>query len=183
MPNARLLNKFTFSRPYFQEDLTWCVQRAKYIPFTLNLFLAASPTVWVSGSLIWGYASATVMYILIQFDLEYNKRNHRDFHYMCWIVTFPTMIGMTQRFHPKHSILRIYYCLVALTLSFAWQKMFFHAFPFFTIPSRYAQISTVDQIVSDQFRLAGNSMETLKFISMDKRVRDSNFSENVALIF
>lgn len=135
----------------------------------VNTFLAATPASWLTLIFGVGYGSGLLLYIMIQFDLEYEHRNHRDWHYTTWLIALPAVIGVNQRFHPKHSAIRLYYGLMLLVMMVVWQSLFWYGFPFFQDPTQFAQTATVDEIVEDEFRLVG-STEVLSLISHDSRV-------------
>lgn len=169
-PNITPSSGITISPPYFQDDLTWCIQRSKEIPWLIGVFLAADPECWLLMIFGVGYVSAIIIYIMIQFDLEYEHRNKRDFHYITAFVALPALVGSNQRFEPKNIPLRLFYGYVLLVMSFAWQTFFFLGWHHFKYPGRFPQTSTVTKIAGSGYRLAG-SMEALSLISFDTRVR------------
>lgn len=161
---------FTLSKPYYQDDFTWCVQKSKNWSMFLNLFAAASVECWFLIIFGVGLGSAFVMYIMIQFDLEYSMRNARDWHYMTWLVGFPMLIGFNQRFQPKSNTLRIFYGFLLIIMVFAWQTFFLLGFRYFKEPIQRPQIATTTELANSEFRLAG-SIEVKSLISYDQRVR------------
>lgn len=168
-PNTTLLNSYATSKPYIQDDLTWCVQKAKNVPKLLTVYFAATPEVWLILIFGVGYISGLVFYIMIQFDLEYKHRNQRDWHYTTLLIALPAVIGINQRFHPKYTSLRLFYLTLVIMNIFNWQVLLFKGLKFakITIPKR--QISTIAEIVDNDFHLAG-SINALGLIKFDGRV-------------
>lgn len=168
-PNITSPDDFTITRPYFQDDLTWCIQKSKNVSWFISLFLAAAPECWVLMIFGVGYFSMLVIYIMIQFDLKYNHRNSRDIHYLTLSVVLTALIGTNQRFHPKWFPLRLFYGYLLLVMVFAWQTFFLLGWPHFKNPGHYAQITTVNEIIADGYRLAG-SIEVHSMILHDQKV-------------
>lgn len=169
LPSLPLLETFSIAKPYYQDDLTWCIQKSKNFPWIINIFAAATPECWIGMIFGVGYVCGTVMYFMVQFDMKYKHRNKRDYHYMTWFVAMPALIGMNQHFQPKSITLRLFYGYVLIIMVFAWQTFFLLGFEYFKEPIQRAQKSTIDEIVDYDFRLAG-SAEVLQIISFDERV-------------
>lgn len=168
-PNITTLGTFASSRPYFQDDMTWCILKSKNYPMIINAFLAVAPECWILLIFGIGYGIALLIYIMVQFDLKYNQRNNRDWHYTLLLITLPGIIGFNQRFKPKSTSLRIFYGFILIMMLFIWQIVYFKAIRFIKIPMQRPQISTVDAIASHSFHLSG-SLEVKALISFDTRV-------------
>lgn len=168
-PNATFSTVFKLSRPYVQDDLIWCIQTAKYYPWILNILFAATPECWLTLIFGVGYISGTVIYIMIQFDLKYKHRNQRDWHYTTWLVALPAVIAINQRFRPVYGPLRWFYALLLITMFFLWQIVFFFGIRFIKYPIQRPQISTVQEIIDEEFRLSGSN-EVLQLLSSDRKV-------------
>lgn len=168
-PNVSFQRGWTISKPYYQDDLTWCLRRAKMFPLILNLAAAAPPEIWICTIFGIGHGTALVFYVMVQFDSKYKQRNNRDWSYMLFVVAFPAGIGINQRFQPKSILLRLFYGFVLIMSLFIWQILFLYGTRFLQVPVRRAQISTVAEIVSNDFHLMG-STEVLALISFDERV-------------
>lgn len=175
LPNFASSVDFTYSRPYRQDSLVWCVQRAKLYSLLLNFFFIGTPEAWVMYIFGVGYGIGFVIYLMIQFDLEYTNRNSRCWHYCTWLIALPLVIGVNQRFHPKYIPLRIFYALSLFIMMLAWQRIFFKGLDFMMYPYRKTQLSTVSEIIEGNFRLAG-SPEVLSWAMVDDRVRSFEFS-------
>lgn len=110
-----------------------------------------------------------LLYLFTQFDLEYKQRNQQDLHYMIMFIFLPASIGMNARFQPKLSSIRLIYALILLVMVSFWQIIFFLDVRFIKTPIQRHQISTVHEIVQEDFHLAG-SLELRELISFDQRV-------------
>lgn len=168
-PNSTLTATLAASKPYHQDELTWCIQRAKYFPSVIRIFMVATPECWILAIFGIGYLSGFIIYLMIQFDLKYKHRNRRDWHYAQWLIAVPAVLTMNQRFQPFYAPLRMYYVLLLIFSVFLWQIVFFHAVRFYKFPVQREQIKTVNEIVDDGFRLAG-SADVLHLITFDPQV-------------
>lgn len=172
-----LLKKFEFSTYYYQDDLTWCIQRAKFFSFLLNAFLMADPECWLLIIFAVGYGLGSLLYIGIQFDLKYEQRNQRDWHYTTLLIMLPTVIGINQRYNPGFFSLKIIYFVVVMACVVHFQIFFFQGNRFLKIPVRHSQKSTVTEIIAKDFRLSGSN-EVLSMIKFDERVNIFVFNSN-----
>lgn len=170
IPNLYAMGILSISRPYYQDDLTWCVQKSKNYPMIINLLSAATPECWFLMIFGVGGISALIMYFMIQFDLNYEMRNNHNLVHMIVLVALPALIGINQRFHPKFMPLRIFYGFLILIMVFAWQSIFLLGWRFFSVPAQRPQTSTVDELIDYDFRLAG-SVDAFAFISQENRVK------------
>lgn len=173
-PNVTFLDTHAISNVYYQDDLTFCVPRAKFYSLLLNAMMGTSPLIWFTGIGAF-YFIGLIAYISIQFDLEYEHRNQNDLHYVILFILWPTVLGCNNRFHPKSYFIRIYYVFTLLMTFTLWQVVFFLGIEFMKTPIRMPQIKTVDDIIKKNFRLSG-SQEVLGLISSDERVKKININ-------
>lgn len=171
-PNVSLLNHFKMSMAYYQDDLTWCIQRSGYFSKLLTFFLIASYECWIMTIFGVGFFCSFVLYILIQFDLEFKDRNRRDFHYMLYMIMMPAIIGMNQRYQPKRFLLKFLYCGIAFVCVPHWSIFFYAMIRFQKVPIHKYQISTIAEIIETDFRLSGSS-EVRNMILFDSKVFSS----------
>lgn len=129
----------------------------------------AKPEIWILYIPVLGYLSNIIMYIMVQFDSKYKKRNQIDFHYTHFLITLPTFIGISQGFHPKSTPLRMFYCFMLVTNIFVWQMFLFLGIKFTKFLVQKHQTSTTAEIIEWEYRLMG-SKEVLGLISLDERV-------------
>lgn len=134
-----------------------------------NLFLVGTPECWII--LIFGiaYPTGLILYIMIQFDLKYEKRNQRDWHYATWLIALPAVIGINQRFQPKCSPIRIFYGFILIMMIFLWQIVFYFLVRFIKIPYPRPQVSKIVEIIDWEYRLSG-PIEVFHLVTMDERV-------------
>lgn len=104
--------------PYFQDDFTWCLQKAPKMLWLLSIMTALSPTVWVLVIFGYGYVSGFLLYLLIQFDEKYEQRNNRDWHYTTLLISLPSVIGTSQRFRPHSIKIRFIYAFFLIAMIF-----------------------------------------------------------------
>lgn len=148
--------------------MTWCVPKAKFYSLLLNGVYGTSLPIWCTGFATF-YFIGFIVYIYIQFDLEYEQRNQHDFNYVMLSIILPTVFGSNNRFHPKLSSIRIYYVFTLLITFILWQVVFLLGIEFMKTPIQQPQISSVNDIVSKNFRLSG-STEVFGLIASDERV-------------
>lgn len=168
-PPRTLPNDVVISKPYIQDDLTWCVQKAKFYPIDLNIFLFESGESWILYTFGVFFGIGIVVYFFMQFDLEYQFLRQCDWHYATYLVSLPICIGVNQRFQPKHSALRLF-CFFMIMINFvAWQMKCFKAIRYIQLPVERPQISTVTELIDNDFRLAGTD-QVQDVITFDERV-------------
>lgn len=162
------------SNIYSQDDYTWCVQTAKIFPMLINLFLGMSPGCWLVIVFGVGYVSGLLFYIMIQFDLNYTHRNHRDWHYTTLLIAMPAVIGMNLRYLPKAMLPRLFFLLLMQMCFIYWQLCFYNTVRFQKSPVKRYQVSTIAELSTENFHLAGTN-NVLDLISFDRRVCTNAF--------
>lgn len=125
-PNVTTFGITSISRPYSQDDLTWCIQKAKYFPLLISFAFIAKPECWILYIFGVGYTVGFLLYLYVQLDFEYKHGNQRDWHYTTWLISLPIVIGINQRFQPKRQSLRFFYLWCLLCMMMAWQQIFFY---------------------------------------------------------
>lgn len=145
---------FTLSTPYYQDDFTWCIRRAKLLPLDLNVLQLCSVLVWFI-IILHVVVQSIVLNISLQFDRRYDKRNQRDLIYTLFFISMPTIIGVSQRFHPKSCLLRIYYGLNLLCGVIIIAYIVTYGYAFLKKSILAYQVHTIAEIVRNDFRFAG----------------------------
>lgn len=168
-PNVSFLDVFNFSKLYYQEELIWCIQTAKNYPMAVNVFLATTPLMWFFMIVCMGGSVAVITYIMIPFDLKNPRRNFIDFNYTTFLIVIPMVMGSNLRHFPQMIPCRSFYALSLLTTFFLWQILFCYGGRFIIVPVQRHQISTVAELIENDFRLAG-SKEVFNLIKFDERV-------------
>lgn len=142
--------EFIASEPYMQDDVTWCVSRAKPTPRWQNILYIPKDTLT--------YTSGGIMYIITIFGAYiFTTFEERpvDF-FRCAILSVLTLTGQSSTFNPKRMCLR--YLSVYFTFVSFWLVQFFGAFLLTYLSSVLyeSQISTINEIRYRGFQLAGN---------------------------
>lgn len=143
--------KFVASAPYMQDDLTWCVSHARAIPRWKNIYYIPKDI----ATYTWG-ATMYIMTIFVAFLLTTFEEKPLDLWY-CAILSVQTVIGFTSTFKPKGTLMRLHYGQF-LIIPF-WLTQIFSAY-LITFASQILyenQIDTIESIVNNEFRLAGDS--------------------------
>lgn len=150
--HAELFNssKFIASAPYFQDDITWCVSRAKEIPRWKNIYYITQDV----ETYTWG-AIMYIMTIICAYFLTTFEETPLDF-FQCMILSVQTVTALTSTFRPKGLLMRFHYGQF-LIIPF-WLTQIFSAFLItFTPRILYeVQINSFEDITRNHFRLAGN---------------------------
>lgn len=156
LPNSSVFGNFSLSKAYFPDDLTWCVRKSRNFPMVLNFLFVATPTCWIIMIFGIGYVSGFAIYIMIQFDLKYKARNHRDLHYTIWLISLPAVIGINQRFQPKSVALRTFTFFYAFIMFMSGQFIFWFGITYIKTPTPRPQISTISTVIDYKYQLFGS---------------------------
>lgn len=139
-------NRFVESNAYFQDDLTWCVKHAKLHDEWDSFFKTVKPYMfWF----IFGTSLATIW--IIYFFAAYEKPTLDIWLSM---LLFSASVGQQSfNYRPERSSMRVFYALLLHSSFFL--VSFFVAFIFKTMTQiNYgAQISSLDEITKENFRL------------------------------
>lgn len=145
------------------------MKKAGKYPIYLNLFLLATPNVWLLFVFLYGFGSAIVYYILIQFDKKSARRNRYDILYTFWLISVPTYFGIGQNFKPVYTPLRLFHGIMLISCIFYMQTIFFYIYRYIKVPVSHSQTKTIREMMENDFRLFGTS-EFLDAIRSDERV-------------
>lgn len=116
---------------------------------------------------------SVILYFYIPFDREENCRNNRDWLSILLLIMFPTFMGTSPRYRPRHCLLRFYYALT-LTLSFCFCVVF-TAFLLNYMKERFPlhQIKSVKELLENDYKLFG-SRDVFNSIKKTSLVRSVN---------
>lgn len=159
------LNTFTKSLVYDYDDLVWCVQKSKSIPIHLNLFNLSSAEIWTLNTIMCFLVGGLMIFILMQFDENVERRNINDLGYSLVFIMLPAMLGIPSRFDPKSLSFRVLYALVIVLPQFFHAMIGVFLYRFLKVNFYFKQIATVHEIAEKGFRLMG-SVETLNHLKM-----------------
>lgn len=146
---------FNSTVSYYSDDYTWCTQRANLIPLAFSFFRIATPAVWVLVVGL-GYVNGLIIYLLVQLDPEPRNRN-LDLHHTIYQISLSSWIGMSQRFHPKHWPLRLYYLITLLCGMVLFTIFFSNIITSAKNRIRAHQVHSIAEMIEQNFRLAGSS--------------------------
>lgn len=141
--------QFEISTPYKQDDMTWCVSHAKPIPQWMNLlYISDLPSIVI-------FVIAVLILICAVYLLYAYEHPPRDLYFcalLCLqlITTFPTMFR-SERVPFK-------FLFIFMLLIGSWVSLIFgaHVVVFLGRELHEPQIATLQEIVEENFHLAGN---------------------------
>lgn len=142
-------HNFSLSRPYFfRDDMTWCVRRANQIPTWKNIYYIANLDIIILGIFLM-LVSIFFTYVLTSFE-----ERPRDI-WSSTLINIQATVLTPARFKPKRPMLRYFYAggllaMLAVTTTF----LAFH-YDFMMYPRYEKQIDTFNQLVNNNFLLAG----------------------------
>lgn len=141
---------FEASNPYIQDDLTWCVSRAKEIPRWMNVFyIPKDAQTYLSGILL------LILTLFAAYFLTTFEEKPLDFLY-CIILTVQTIIAFPSIFNPKGILLRLHYALFLIIPFWLTQIYSAYLFTFISQVLSEHQIATCSEIADQRFRLTGD---------------------------
>lgn len=140
----------------------------------LSQMLFMNPESWFLIIFGYGYTSGIVLYLLIQFDVKYDHRNSRDWHFTTWLVALPACIGMSPNFRPVNGTTRIFFALMLMSAFFFFQIIFTRWYEIFNNNQKaWRQISSFKEVIEKDFHLAG-SQEAFNILHQNKKVKNRN---------
>lgn len=169
------LDNLTSSTSYYQDDLTWCIQRAKFLPLYFNYFYITDTIVWLIIVILL-LTLATVFYLWTQFDLKYKYRNHHDWFSLCFAV-LGAYLGISPRFKPMHTVPRVLYALLLLLSVLVVSLVGFYLLNFMKVPIPYQQMKSLDEIIDADYRFMG-SLDVLNAIKHNQKVIFFKYTQN-----
>lgn len=158
--------------PYYQDELIWCMQRAHKIPIFINFFFMIPVDMWIFFVLISGLLCSTLIYLLVQFDKNY--QGHRiDFFYTLLLIVIPSYSASSSHFHPTNIRLRVLYWML-LTCPMFFQSMIgAYLYQFMKFQFYYHQIASIGEISKEEFRFMGSIevLDSIKHNTMVSNIR------------
>lgn len=155
-PNRTISSNFILSSPYMQDNLTWCLQKATAKSWIMSFMTAISPATWILLLLGPIYGTSCILYLMMQFDRNYEQRNNRDWHYTVILIALPMLTGLNQRFQPKSWSIRVFYgCMVLSMFAFAQIGATF-TFKYIKLQFPTYQMATVEELARNEMILMGS---------------------------
>lgn len=136
---------------FFEDDATWCVRRAKRLSLWRRIYRLVTPEV----------ALMTFIAIVAVALLLYAFASFEDRPCDIWTSMFTVYLGVMLlpfNYMPKRSMLRIGFALCMLIMIAAMSSYLAFAVDFMLRPTLEKQIDTFDQLVNNNFRLAGDKL-------------------------
>ncbi len=154
---------------YESDDLTWCVQKAEMMPMFLSLMLAATSGAWTLFIFGYIYPCGFLLYLLIQFDLKYKRRNFCNWHHTTGLLVLPAVIGISPNFQPVKGTVRIFFAFVLVTAFFFFQIIFTRTYELIHRRIPWHQVSSFNEIMENDFSFIG-SLEAFNLLKENKMV-------------
>lgn len=154
---------FVASRSYYHDRLTWCVQKRKPIPLWQNLFhICHNPIIWGVFFVVL-VAEIGAVYFLEQFE----HRSKWDWHR----ITFDGLrvhIGYSCPYNPQNNATRILFTFILLACIIFTITISSTLLQFIASPILRPQVDTIQQIIDEQFTLAGGHFELHKITQQNE---------------
>lgn len=149
------------SIPYYQDDQTWCVAKAKPEELWRNIFNLYSTLVW-SLIILVVYLMALMLYFFIKMD--YKSEN---FMWML-LASLSITLGLSTTYDPKNTKIRLIFFIFLF-----YGLLFSTAFNSFLVgvltnPRQKEQVSNLHQAVTSNFQFNGGTVTLEHFDSKDE---------------
>jgi hypothetical protein len=151
-------NLLSVTIPYYQDDLTWCVPKAKLAPTWMNVFVIFSLTTWMAAILTQNI-TGTILYFLAKVENVYKENI-----FWAMLQSLNLSLGQCAHYSPRKIYTKCF--LVGL---FVYGIHFNAAYNSFLIsvltrPRYQPQVLSVEQAVAGQFHFVGadNVLSRLK---------------------
>lgn len=154
---------------YATDDLAVCVENAGMMPMFMSHAHSVKLEVWLLVFFGYGYPMGMLLYLLIQFDRKYKRRNDIDWHHTTLVVALPAIIGLAPNFQPVKGTVRLLYAFILISAFFVFQIVFTRTYDLIHFHQPWYQISTFKEIVDEDLHLAGSS-EAFHILSRNKMV-------------
>lgn len=92
------------TKPFMNDDLTFCVSRSKSFPAYLNVMRTYSPIMWIFIFVL-SYINSAILYVALKFSKNEKKI---DFFYCNLLVSHRLFMNSPINLKPKSTWLRIY---------------------------------------------------------------------------
>lgn len=143
---------------YYQEDQTWCVQRAKVRNLWENIFAMFTLDMWFLIVLCTQVVSLAI-YVLMKFANRYHKKTEDCSYSKSFLISMTTALSLpTPNFCPVYCPLRtlIIFCLVyGIVLTNTFNS---YLISVITKPRTNLQVYSIDSAVHKGFRFAGGTV-------------------------
>lgn len=154
------------------DDFTWCVQKAELRSAFIDLYANGKWYTWALTAVL-GVSLGASFYLVSACDRKLQARNENIFYF--WLmVAIPTIFGINQRFHPKHTMIRIAYMTSLMGYFFAMSIWAQNLYQYLSVPHLDHQVNTYQEMNDLSFHIATTNESFLNFL-IDDNVSDSIF--------
>lgn len=164
--HSNMLNstKFVTSSPYMQDDLTWCVKRAKAIPRWKNIYyIPQDVETYVIGFIVYTLSIVSI-YLLTAFEDK-----PLDFT-LCNVYSIGCLAGFGYAYTPKKAATRFIVSIFFMSTFWMTQIYLSYLITYLRITLYENQIGTLGEITRKNFHLAGANRPMSGHISMVREI-------------
>lgn len=146
------------SRPYYHDHLTWCIQKAQPIPKWQNIYYLFED--WTAFASIIGLLILLVAVGYFLMVVEHTKKSSLDLIQ----IIFCCALGLSVTFRPESNPLRIFFAFGILAGMIFATMVSSILMTIATKPIQRPQIQTIQEILIQNFSLAGDQFAFDKMI-------------------
>lgn len=154
-------DKFISSFPYMNDDLTWCVQKAKLLPQYMIVMKVYNTSLWIIVFSL-AFSISVIFYLLLSIP-----KNEKliDYNQTFFTVMLPLFVNLTAYYEPKSIPMRMIY------ISISFSGLIFFSYTFaqlqFIIFNEYSyrndQIDKFNDLQTNKFTLIGNQFAIQRY--------------------
>ncbi len=151
------------SIPFFQDDLTFCVAKAKLAPTIWNVFVIFDSTMWLTTSFIL-FLTTIVIHFYVKFEDVY-----RDNIFWSFLIALRFTITQYAHYSPRKFFIKIFIALFlfyGMHINAAYSSSLIQVL---TRPVYEDQIQNVRDAINSNFQFKGGE-NTLVFFEKDDKV-------------
>lgn len=165
----------TSSAPYINDDITWCVPKAKRLPEYIAVMKLFTPLTWclTFGT---GYFLALIVFLLMPLT-RHDKQ--KDIHYTVYLIIFPLCINLPYKYQTQNWILRIFFLFVSFCGLVFFSYLVAQLQGPIVYPSKYIyrQIDNIHDLISKNFILS-SSFEARERLNVSKAISSEFYYNN-----
>lgn len=140
--------KLSSSIPYYTDDLTWCIAKAGLAPTWLNVFKIFDVSTWIV---------VAVMLLLTTIILHRFKKSDKNNENLGWsfLITLSMTISTPGHYKPNKFFIKIFFMTLAIygmNFGAAYHSILISVL---TSPRYDKQISSLDEIINNNFKISG----------------------------
>lgn len=149
---------YTPTKPYYRDDITWCINAPKELPKWMNFYVVTRDWPFPVLTFIAFYLSSSMLYVCTA-----NAEQRLTFHH-CHLTIFQVMLCISSNYDPKSFFIKLAWigavlcCLVLNVIACAYYTMFQ------ITPGFWSQAENTNELKSYKFQLSGE-LKTLQMLS------------------